>query len=206
MTTKDPETHWQNVYRSKGESDVSWYQESPEPSFELIKSCGIDQTDAIVDIGGGASRLVDALIADGYTNLSVLDLSSEALAVAKRRLGAIAGSVDWIASDVMQWAVPKLYDIWHDRAAFHFLNEQKSQADYVRQLEAALRSGGHAIIGTFAVDGPEKCSGLTVARQTTESLSNLLGGRFRLVHSRKHEHVTPWKSVQKFQFSVFRFF
>lgn len=196
--------HWEAVYQTKGEADVSWFEGTPTLSLDLLRSVGAKPSSSIVDIGGGASRLVDALLARGFCDLTVLDLSAEALAVARRRLGDCADDVDWIAADVTEWVPERRYDVWHDRAAFHFLTTQAQQRAYVDRLERGLQGGGHAIIGTFALDGPEKCSGLPVARHDFTSLATLLGEGFVLIDARRHDHVTPTGTVQRFQFSVFR--
>jgi SAM-dependent methyltransferase len=195
--------HWETVYSEKHERDLSWFQERPEPSLELIARAGATPASDVIDIGGGASRLVDALLARGFAHVSVLDLSETALAKARARLGDGAEKVKWIAADVTAWQPDARYDVWHDRAAFHFLTEPDAQRAYVERLRLALRDGGHAIIATFAHDGPEKCSGLPVARHSAETIGALLGTEFALVDARRHEHATPWGSVQKFQFSTF---
>jgi SAM-dependent methyltransferase len=204
-TTKDSsrQAHWENVYRTKGEREVSWFQESPAPSLELIALAGAAPSSAIIDIGGGASRLVDALLAQGYRKVTVLDLSSAALAAARERLGHDADRVNWIVADVTAWQPPEPYEVWHDRAAFHFLTTTEAQVAYVERLRQALKVGGYAIIGTFALDGPEKCSGLPVQRHSAETIGALLGADFKLVDFRRHQHTTPWQSVQNFQFSTF---
>ncbi|MEW6639035.1 MAG: class I SAM-dependent methyltransferase [Pseudomonadota bacterium] len=199
----DRRSHWEHVYETKGEHEVSWFQDNPAPSLELIALAGAAPASAIIDIGGGASRLVDALLAQGFRDLTVLDLSSAALATAQARLGRAADRVTWIAADVTTWQPPQAYDIWHDRAALHFLNTPQEQAAYRDRLRQALKVGGHAIIGTFALDGPEKCSGLPVTRHSADSLGALLGADFTLVDSRRHDHATPWQAVQHFQFSTF---
>jgi SAM-dependent methyltransferase len=196
--------HWEGVYTTKGEKEVSWFQETPTPSIDLFRLVGAEASSAIIDIGGGASRLVDHLLAQGFRKLTVLDLSQAALAAASARLGDERGQVKWIASDVTRWEPDETYDIWHDRAAFHFLTDKADQVAYVQRLRRALRPGGHAIIATFALDGPEKCSGLPVARHSAESLGAALGPDFVLVDNRRHEHETPWHSVQRFEFGVFR--
>lgn len=205
MNTTDREGHWQNVYTAKDETEVSWFQENPAPSLELLAVTGAQENSAIIDIGGGASRLVDALAHRGYEDLTVLDISAAALDVAKRRLGARATRVEWIAADITTWEPKRPYDVWHDRAAFHFLTEASDRSAYIARLRRALRPGGHAIIGTFAPDGPEKCSGLPVARHDAQSLSAVLGGEFALVTTRRHEHLTPSNARQRFQFSIFKF-
>lgn len=197
-------THWENVYTTKGENEVSWFQQSPAPSLELIAQTGPTNKSAIIDIGGGASRLVDHLVAQGFEDVTVLDLSGAALAAAQSRLGDSAARINWIVADATTWEPAKPYDIWHDRAAFHFLTDERDRAAYLERLGRGLNIGGHAIIATFAPDGPEKCSGLPVARYDSASLGRILGDAFKLVDARRHEHATPWDARQIFQFSVFR--
>jgi trans-aconitate methyltransferase len=204
MNEASRRNHWENVYRTKGENQVSWFQEMPEPSLELMELAGATEGSAIIDIGGGASRLVDCLVARGYQDLTVLDLSAAALASARSRIGDMADHVTWIAADVTVWQPSRAYDVWHDRAAFHFLTERADQAAYAARLRRALRPGGHAIIGTFAPDGPERCSGLPVRRHDAESLATALGSGFQLIDSRRHEHTTPWGATQNFHFGTFR--
>lgn len=200
----DRTTHWQNVYATKGEAEVSWFQDSPAISLEMIRAANPDRAAAIIDIGGGASRLVDALLQDGYRNLAVLDLSANALDVAKKRIGPTASTVDWIVADATTWRPAKTWDVWHDRAAFHFLTDPRDRAAYVERLRSAVAPGGHVIIATFAPDGPEKCSGLPVQRHDSASLSAELGPEFELVETRSESHHTPWHSTQAFQYSRFR--
>ena len=204
MTASERQSHWQNVYLSKGEQQVSWTQSDPQPSLGLIEKFAARRDDAIIDVGGGASRLVDALLAHGFSAITVLDLSEAALQSAKARLGEPGAAVQWIAADATAWQPPRPFDIWHDRAAFHFLVDARDRAGYVERLHAGVRPGGHAIIATFAPDGPEKCSGLQVARYDPESLSRTIGGAFDLVDHQLHRHVTPWGAAQSFQFSVLR--
>ena len=198
------QAHWENVYTTKGENEVSWFQQSPAPSLELIVQTGATHASAIIDIGGGASRLVDNLIAQGFEDVTVLDLSGAALAAARSRLGTSAARVSWIVADATTFEPAKPYDIWHDRAAFHFLTDASDRAAYIARLKRGLKIGGHAIIATFALDGPEKCSGLPVARYDSASLGQALGTAFKLIHTQRHEHATPWDARQNFQFSVFR--
>jgi trans-aconitate methyltransferase len=183
---------------------VSWFQETPALSLELIERVGAMQSSAIIDIGGGASRLVDHLTSRGYEDVTVLDLSAAALASARSRIGDKANRVRWMAADVTTWQPSRTYDVWHDRAALHFLTERDDQAAYVARLRRALRVGGNAIIATFAPDGPERCSGLTVSRYDANALATTLGDGFDLVDTRRHDHTTPRGAVQKFQFSTFR--
>ena len=196
--------HWQNVYTSKGENEVSWFQDNPAPSLELIDLTGVSHDAALIDIGGGTSRLVDALLDRGFGSVTVLDLSTAALDTAKVRLGKRADDVRWIAADATQWQPDRVYDLWHDRAALHFLTDPVDVAAYITRLKAATAAGSQVIIGTFALDGPEKCSGLVVQRYDSGALATALGSQFNLIDTRRHEHTTPWGSVQRFQFSVFR--
>ena len=201
----DRQTHWESVYTTKGEKEVSWFQERPEISLEFIAATGAGPNSAIVDIGGGASRLVDALLDDGYRKLTVLDLSKAALAASRERLGLCGETVTWVAADVTTWRPSEHYGVWHDRAAFHFLTDEKDRHAYVLRLEQALREGGEAIIGTFALNGPERCSGLPVMRYDSSGLTAVLGPKFRLLASREAERRTPWGASQVFQFSRFSF-
>lgn len=204
MEPEGRQTHWETVYTTKAEDEVSWFQASPAPSLEAIARAGAQQASAIIDIGGGASRLVDHLLAQGFIDVTVLDLSGAALDAAKARLGAQAGKVGWIVADVTTWEPPRTYDVWHDRAAFHFLTGESDRVAYLARLARALKIGGHAVIATFALDGPERCSGLPVMRYDAASLGLALGPAFKLIHTSRHEHATPWDSRQVFQFSVFR--
>jgi SAM-dependent methyltransferase len=205
MTPTDQQAHWENIYTTKGEAEVSWFEETPTESLRLLQLVGAQPSSAIIDVGGGASRLVDNLLAQGFENITVLDLSAAALNSARARLGDKGEAVKWIVADATEWQPTDTYDVWHDRAAFHFLTNEKVQQAYIQRLKQALKRGGHLIIGTFALDGPEKCSGLPVARHSAESLSALLAPDFDLIDSRRHEHITPWQAVQKFQFSTFRY-
>ena len=204
MSTFERKAHWQNVYQTKDERAVSWFQERPDISLDLIHATGVDPNASIIDIGGGASRLVDALISEGFKAVAVLDLSEKALATSKARLGAKGTQVQWIVADVTNWQPSQAYDVWHDRAAFHFLTDSKDRAAYVERVAKAVRVGGHVIIGTFAPDGPERCSGLPVIRHDAAALGELLGPSFELAEERRHDHQTPSGVIQKFQFSRFR--
>ncbi|MCC8941577.1 class I SAM-dependent methyltransferase [Bradyrhizobium sp. Arg68] len=204
MTAPDRQSHWQTVYQTKGEQQVSWSQADPQPSLRLIESAAADRHASIVDIGGGASRLVDALLARGFDALTVLDLSEAALRRARERVGAAESTVRWIAADATVWQPPQPFDVWHDRAAFHFLVEPRDREAYIERLHRGVRTGGHAIIATFALDGPEKCSGLPVQRYDAGTLSRTIGPAFELIAEVPHQHVTPWGAMQSFQFSVLR--
>jgi ubiquinone/menaquinone biosynthesis C-methylase UbiE len=204
MTTTYRQAHWENIYTTKGETEVSWFEGTPAQSGALLELVGAQPASAIIDVGGGASRLVDSLLAKGFENVTVLDLSATALSSARSRLGDKGDAVKWVVADATEWQPTETYDIWHDRAAFHFLTSEREQRAYIQRLKRALKPGGYVIIGTFALDGPERCSGLPVARHSAESLSTLLGSDFALIDSRRHQHETPWHTVQKFQFSTFR--
>jgi ubiquinone/menaquinone biosynthesis C-methylase UbiE len=204
MSDISRKAHWENVYTTKREREVSWFQENPAPSLELIALAGLPADASIIDIGGGASRLVDALVDRNVRQITVLDLSAAALDAARERLGDRGAGVEWVAADFTTWEPSQTYDLWHDRAAFHFLTDASDRSAYVRHLKRAVRSGGHVIIGTFAPDGPERCSGLPVMRYDAGILGTVLGTDFELMDSRRHDHVTPWGAVQRFQFSTFR--
>lgn len=204
MASDSRQAHWENVYASKGEREVSWFQDSPAPSLGLIAEVGATLDTPIIDIGGGASRLVDSLVERGFRAVTVLDLSEAALRTAQGRLGDRATQARWLVADATTWESSETYDIWHDRAAFHFLTDERDRDAYVARLSQALKPGGYAIIATFALDGPEKCSGLPVARYDAASLRTTLGPRFAFIDTRPHVHAAPWGSTQSFQFSLFR--
>jgi SAM-dependent methyltransferase len=169
----------------------------------LIEAADVNLQSAIIDIGGGASRLVDELLERGWRDVSVLDISAAALHASKLRLGKQAEFAEWIVKDVTRWKPARQYDVWHDRAAFHFLTNQEDREAYVESLEKSLAPAGQAIIGTFALDGPDKCSRLPVCRYDGKTLSEALGKSFRLVETRMEDHWTPWQTLQRFQFSRF---
>jgi 2-polyprenyl-3-methyl-5-hydroxy-6-metoxy-1,4-benzoquinol methylase len=204
MSTAERQAHWQNVYQTKAEDEVSWFQSSPTISLDLIRATGVSRDASIVDIGAGASRLIDALVEAGFTALTALDLSESALAVAKARLADRAATVDWFVGDVTTWQPSRTYDVWHDRAAFHFLTDTGDQLTYANCVQQAVRPGGHVIIATFALDGPERCSGLPVVRHDQSSIGRLLGDSFELAESLREDHHTPNGAIQRFQFSRFR--
>ena len=198
------QAHWENVYATKGEEEVSWFQENPAPSLELIALTGRSGDAAIIDIGGGASRLVDHLLAQKFRQPTVLDVSGAALDAAKRRLGDRGTEVQWVVADVTRWEPTQTYDMWHDRAAFHFLTDRTDQSAYVDRLKMAVKPRGYVIIGTFAPDGPQRCSGLPIVRRDANTLATILGSDLVLIDTRRHDHATPWGAVQRFQFSTFR--
>ncbi len=202
----DLKTHWDALYKTKAPNETSWYQEHPSKSLELIKATGIGQREGmLIDVGGGASTLVDRLLSDGFQRITVLDISPEALQQAKTRLGTRAECVTWIEGDITQVILPyHLYDLWHDRAVFHFLISPDDRQHYLRTLNDAVKPGGHAILAAFALDGPPQCSGLEVMRYDPETLSEALGRGFRLVESAYEEHQTPSGAHQRFVYCRFR--
>ena len=201
----DSKQHWDEVYALKAEDAVSWFQPRPELSLALIHAAGLGKTDALIDVGGGASRLVDALLAEGFSDVTVLDIAAAALQKSRARVGRDGDRVHWIAADITRWTPERRYRLWHDRAVFHFLTAPEDRAAYRRVLEAALAPGGTAVIASFALDGPERCSGLPVQRYAPETLAAELGPAFRLKEFRREEHQTPAGKVQRFQYSLFRF-
>lgn len=202
MQSKD---HWENVYTTKATDAVSWFQPHAEVSLELIKATGSGRDAAIIDVGGGASTLVDDLLAQGYTDLTVLDLSAAALAAARSRLGSSASRVRWIAADITRAELPaNRYDIWHDRAVFHFLTTAEEREAYVQTVFRAVKPGGHVIVATFAEDGPEQCSGLPVMRYRPDQLHAEFGEAFFLLKHEKEAHHTPAGKVQQFVYCYCR--
>jgi SAM-dependent methyltransferase len=196
--------HWNAIYKSKDEWDVSWFEAFPAISLEMIEAIGLKPDTCIVDVGGGESRLIDALLGAGLDCLAVLDVSHEALEHARARIGTAARVVTWIESDVTgAWSL-KPMDIWHDRAVFHFLVEAEDRLRYLTHLRQTLKVNGGAIIATFAPDGPDRCSGLPVARYSPDALAAELGDEFTLLESRRHQHRTPSGTVQSFQYSRFQ--
>jgi len=200
---KNRRAHWQYMYAAKGEREVSWFQDDAQPSLALIEEVG-SPSSTVIDIGGGASRLADLLLQRGLLDLTILDLSSAALAAAKARVGNEARRIHWIVADVTNWEPSRTYDVWHDRATFHFMVAESDRAGYLSRLVRSLKPGGYAIIATFAPDGPELCSGLPVRRYDADTLAQTFGPGFQLISSRRHKHVTPWSEAQPFQFCVFR--
>ena len=180
---------------------MSWFQENPAPSLELIALTGLSGDAAIIDIGGDASRLVDDLLARKFR--TVLDVSGAALDAAKRRLGDCGAEVQWVVADVTKWEPTQTYDLWHDRGAFHFLTDRADQSACVDRLKMAVKLRGY-IIGTFAPDGPQRCSGLPILRHDANTLAPILRSDLIQIDTRRHDHATPWRAVQRFQFSTFR--
>ncbi|MFO7954148.1 class I SAM-dependent methyltransferase [Thioalkalivibrio sp.] len=197
--------HWEHVYQTRATDAVGWYQAEARMSRALIEVVAPDRDAVIVDIGGGASVLADELLAAGYRNLTVVDLSGAALAKARERIGARASEVEWQEADVLEYPFPEAsLDVWHDRAVFHFLTDPDQRARYASKMRRALRSGGLVVIGTFAPDGPETCSGLPVERHSPDTLQDVFGPECVLVQSQREVHVTPGATEQPFNWCVFR--
>lgn len=199
----DRKSHWQNIYQEKSPLDVSWYQKAPKLSLELIHSTGVKKDEAIIDVGGGASVLVDFLCQEGYTAISVLDISENALASAKKRLDKLASRIEWFEADITEFTPPHQFSLWHDRAVFHFLSEEEDRKKYINTLKKSLRPNGHLIIAAFAIGGPTQCSGLQIVQYDSPKLESELGDEFKLVEERNEIHITPDEKEQKFAF--FRF-
>ena len=191
--------HWDNVYTTKAPSEVSWFRPHLEMSLSLIQRSTGNRKASIIDVGGGESTLVDDLLARGFGDLTVLDISQTAIDVTKARLGSAANQVKWLIDDVTRADLPAhTYDVWHDRAVFHFLTDPNQRSAYVRKVAASVKRGGHVIIGTFGPEGPTKCSGLEVHRYDSNSLHNEFGSRFHLIDSQKELHQTPLGATQQF--------
>src|SRR5207253_4021670 len=201
----DPKSHWEKVYATKAPDAVSWYRAHLETSLALIERSADTYSASIIDVGGGECTLVDDLLARGYQNITILDLSQTALEVTKKRLKELAVCVQWLAGDVTKIGLPRgAYNVWHDRAAFHFLTSIEKRAAYVQQVAHAVRPGGHVIVSTFGPEGPTKCSGLDVVRYDEESLHKQFGVRFRLEESSKELHQTPFGTTQQFLYCYCR--
>jgi 2-polyprenyl-3-methyl-5-hydroxy-6-metoxy-1,4-benzoquinol methylase len=195
----DTRAHWEKIYGTKAPDQVSWFRPHLQTSLTLIERAASDRSASIIDVGAGASTLVDDLIGAGYGNLTVLDISQAAIEVAKNRLGEASKSIRWLRADVTGGNFPAhAYDVWHDRAVFHFLTRPEERLAYVRNVAWAVKPGGHVIVSTFGPEGPEKCSGLDVMRYDAESLHQEFGSRFRLVESSKELHHTPFGTTQQF--------
>ena len=201
----DVKSHWENIYASKAPEAVSWYRAHLETSLALIERATDVQNAAIIDVGGGESTLVDDLLARGCKDITVLDVSEKAIEVTKKRLGAAAEKVHWLEADIENAELrPCAYDVWHDRAVFHFLTTPERRLAYIRQAARAVKPGGHVIVSTFGPEGPLECSGLRVMRYDADSLLDEFGGRFRLVESSKENHLTPFGTTQQFLYCCCR--
>ncbi|MGX5660908.1 class I SAM-dependent methyltransferase [Castellaniella ginsengisoli] len=197
--------HWDTVYASKSSDHVSWFQPHAKLSLRLIKETGVPADASIIDVGGGASTLVDDLLDSSFSNITVLDLSATAMTAAQQRLGSRACAVQWMEANITEVQLPKnAYDVWHDRAVFHFLISEQERHAYVEQVLRSVRPGGHVIVATFAEDGPTRCSGLPVARYSSEELHDEFGASFTLMQHVKEDHHTPSGALQKFVYCYCR--
>lgn len=199
----DRKAHWENIYQDKSPLEVSWFQQKPSLSLQLIQNTQLQLDEPIIDVGGGASLLVDSLIGTGYLNISVLDISKNALACARKRLGEAAMKVKWYASDVTEFKPPNQFSLWHDRAVFHFLTAESDRQQYIKVLNQSLVPGGQLVIAAFAIGGPEKCSGLDTVQYDADKLGTALGKGYELIEEVDELHLTPSNVEQKFMY--FRF-
>ncbi len=204
MIATDRKDHWEHVYSTKSETGVSWYQDEPRLSLELIGAVAPGDGGRIIDVGGGASVLVDRLLELPFGEIAVLDISETALGKARARLGPRAGRVRWVVADVTEARKLGTFDLWHDRAVFHFLTEAEDRRKYVELARHTVRPGGHLIIASFADEGPKRCSDLDVYRYNAETMAAELGDGFSLVREGQETHTTPWGSRQAFFYGVFR--
>jgi SAM-dependent methyltransferase len=204
----DAQRHWENIYGKKAADAVSWYRphlETSQTSLELIERAAPEYSASIIDIGGGESTLVDDLLARGYRNISVLDISQTAVDANKKRLGSASEHIHWLVADITKTKLESCaYDVWHDRAVVHFLTSSEARLAYVCQVANAVKPGGHVIVSTFGPEGPTKCSGLDVVRYDAESLHREFGVRFRLLGSSKELHRTPFDTIQQFLYCLCR--
>ena len=200
----DRQKHWNDTYGAKAENQVSWFQVKPERSLAQITAAAPDRSASIIDIGGGASRLADTLLGLGYGDITVLDIAETGLARSKERLGAQADKVSWIVADVAEWQPQRRWQVWHDRAVFHFLTEPEAQDAYIVALKRGTATGSTVIMATFALNGPERCSGLPVQRYSPATLAKRLGADFALYAHGEESHATPFGTIQQFQYAAFR--
>jgi 2-polyprenyl-3-methyl-5-hydroxy-6-metoxy-1,4-benzoquinol methylase len=201
----DVQTYWENIYAEKAPSEVSWYRPHLETSLALIEQTASGRSASIIDVGGGESTLVDDLLARGYENITVLDISQSAIDANRKRLGKDAERVHWLVADITKVELnPSAYDVWHDRAVFHFLTAADDRATYVHQVTHAVKHGGHVIVSTFGPEGPTRCSGLDVARYDAETLHREFGLRFRMLGSSRELHRTPFGTIQQFLYCYCR--
>lgn len=196
--------HWENIYNTKKLQEVSWYQALPETSLDFIKASAVSKNAAIIDVGGGDGLLVDHLLSMGYTNVTVLDISTNAIERAKARLGKKAEQVTWIVSDITSFEPEEKYHLWHDRAAFHFLNEEEDIQKYLKVMESSIKPNGFLFIGTFSDKGPAKCSGIEIHQYSIEALKEVVPDNFLLLEGENIDHLTPSGNIQNFTFCKFQ--
>lgn len=203
MDIFDRKKHWENIYSTKQLNEVSWYQPTPETSLEYIVTLNIPKTANIIDIGGGDSFLVDNLLELGYQNITVLDISKKAIERAKHRLGKLSENVKWIEADVSNFNPIEHYDLWHDRAAFHFLTKEKEIENYLKAVVKGVSDTGNVVIGTFSTEGPKKCSGIEIQQYSEASLTKTFGA-FNKINCKNIAHKTPFNTIQNFVFCSFK--
>lgn len=196
--------HWETVYQTKEHTKVGWYQPSADSSLELIEKIGLSKDASVIDIGAGASTLVDGLLEHGFKNITLLDLSNEALTITRERLGDKAAVPNYLVADITTVLLPQRYELWHDRAAFHFLLDHSEQQSYIRTMHDSLNPEGHAIIGTFAIDGPDSCSALSVKQYNRGRMKDVMEGKMEIVDAVESIHITPSGSEQKFSFFILK--
>ncbi len=196
---------WENVYATKSQDQMSWYRDHLDNSLKLILQTGVEKDAAIIDVGGGSSTLVDDLLDKGFADITVLDISGSAIKKSKERLGAFSQMVGWIVADITEAVLPEgRFDVWHDRAVFHFLTDASDRRKYIDLLLRSLKPGGHLIVASFGLEGPQKCSGLDVVRYNPETMSAEFGGQFTLVDSLDETHNTPFGTTQEFIYCYFK--
>ena len=196
----DKRSHWEQVYETKHPRTVSWFQPEPVISIQLVRNNGVKKTDAIIDVGGGASAFADCLQSRGYKNVTVLDISSAAIELSQKRLGERSRTITWYATDITEFEPPHSYALWHDRAVFHFLTNPSERRKYVEVLKRSVPANGHVIIATFSIGGPEKCSGLEIVQYDAPKILDTLGDGFQLVEEIGETHITPQKRTQEFSY------
>lgn len=200
----DNRSHWEKIYATKRQDEVSWYQPTPGVSLDFINELNVPKNAAIIDVGGGDGYLVDNLLAAGFTDITVLDISEAAINKAKQRLGREAEKINWLVSDINELVTNKKFDCWHDRAAFHFLTTEKQVENYLSIAQEYISKDGRMIIGTFSTSGPEKCSGLPIKQYSEQSLSGVLKKWFEKIKCITTDHITPFNSIQNFLFCSFK--
>lgn len=199
----DKKEHWENIYSTKKLSSVSWYQEKPITAIQYLKELKVAKDAAIIDVGGGDSFFVDYLLNEGFSNISVLDISEKSLERAKKRLGAKAEKVKWIATDASQFNSEAKYDFWYDRAAFHFLTKENDIANYLVSLKQSLSKNAHVVIGTFSENGPTKCSGIEIKQYSATDLERVFSSQLNCISCQNVDHPTPFDTIQNFTFCAF---
>jgi len=201
---EDRKAHWENVFATKAENEVSWFQTYPETSAKLLQECNPPLDGNVIEVGGGDSHFIDVLLEKGYKNIYVLDISANAIERAKKRLGSKANAIHWIVSDVTDFVPEVKFDFWHDRAAFHFLTDENKKSKYVAIASNAIKPEGHLVLGTFSDNGPKKCSGLEICQYNPNSMSALLSSTFNTIRCFTEDHNTPFNTIQNFIFCIFK--